>query len=120
MAKTAKDIMTTDLITTTSSATVAQVARVLVRNKISGMPVVEEGTAIGVISEADILTADGNTTIDWVMSSDVVSVRPDTPMAEIADILKAQHIKRVLVIEESCTLVGIVSRADVIAGMAFE
>jgi len=84
------------------------------------MPVVQDGVAIGVISEADILTADGNTTIDWIMSSDVVSVRPGTPVAEIADILKARHIKRVLVIQESGTLVGIVSRSDVIAGMAFE
>ncbi len=117
MAKTAKDIMTTDLITTTSSATVVQVARVLARNGISGMPVVDAGKVVGVVSEADILTAAGDTTVDWVMSSDIVSVTPDTPVSGITAILKQRSIKRVLVTDHAGNLVGIVSRADIVAAM---
>ena len=96
------------------------VARILARNKISGMPVVDEGKVVGVVSEADILTAAGDTTVDWVMSSDIVSVTPDTPVGEITAILKQRSIKRVLVTDRAGDLVGIVSRADIVAAMALD
>jgi len=120
MEKIASDIMSTELITISHSATVVQVARILARNKISGMPVVDEGKVVGVVSEADILTAAGDTTVDWVMSSDIVSVTPDTPVAEITAILKQRSIKRVLVTDRAGDLVGIVSRADIVAAMALD
>ena len=120
MEKIASDIMSTELITISHSATVVQVARILARNKISGMPVVDEGKVVGVVSEADILTAAGDTTVDWVMSSDIVSVTPDTPVDEIIVILKERSIKRVLVTDRAGDLVGIVSRADIVAAMALD
>jgi predicted transcriptional regulator len=120
MEKIASDIMSTELITISHSATVVQVARILARNKISGMPVVDEGKVVGVVSEADILTAAGDTTVDWVMSSDIVSVTPDTPVAEITAILKQRSIKRVLVTDRAGDLVGIVSRADIVAAMPLD
>ena len=65
MAKTAADIMTERVITTTASATVSEVAKLLTRNAISGMPVVGPGEAaglrtkvIGIITEADYGKAD--------------------------------------------------------------
>jgi CBS-domain-containing membrane protein len=52
-----------------------------------------------------------------VMSSDVVSVRRDTPVGEIAALLERRRIKRVPVVENG-RLVGIVSRADLLRGLA--
>ena len=120
MEKTARDIMTTDLITTTPSATVVELAQLLARNKISGMPVVDAGEVVGVVSEADILTAAGQTTIEWVMTNEIFSVTPETPISEITKVLKAHGIKRVLVLDEAENLIGIVSRSDIVAARAFE
>ncbi len=117
MDRTASDIMTSELITAHPSATVLEVARVLAKNRISGMPVVSEGKVVGVVSEADILTPAGDTTVDWVMTANVVAVRPETPVSEIIEILKQRHLKRVLVTDAAGNLVGIVSRSDIIAAM---
>jgi CBS domain-containing protein len=52
----AKDIMTTSVITATPSMTVAELARILVENKISGVPVMaEDGSLFGIVTENDLI-----------------------------------------------------------------
>ena len=125
MEKTARDIMTAKVVTTTASTTVAEVAKTLANNRISGMPVVGEGDVaglvskvIGIISEADILTALAAASVESVMTREVVSVGPDAPVSEIIKSLAHRNIKRVPVIASAGNLMGIVSRADIVAAMA--
>ena len=118
MQQTARDIMTTEVVTTSPAATVSEVAAALTANKISGMPVVEAGQVVGIISEADILGASQDAAVDSLMVSDVVSVEPDVAVEEIATQLADRGIKRVPVIDSAGSLVGIVSRADIVAAMA--
>ena len=54
--KTAKDIMTTDVIVAKKDDSIANVATLLIREKIGGLPVVdEENKVVGIISETDIM-----------------------------------------------------------------
>ena len=54
--KTAKDIMTTDVIVARKDDSIANVATLLIREKIGGLPVVdEENKVVGIISETDIM-----------------------------------------------------------------
>ena len=117
MQRTAKDIMTTGVVTTTPSATVAEAAQVLARVGIGGMPVVSEGKVVGMISDGDILTADEHATVRSVMTRDVVSVMTVTLVSEIAKIMTDKDIKRVPVIDLTGRLIGIVSRADIVAAI---
>ncbi len=116
-AKTAKDIMTTKVVTVKPSTSVADAARLLVRRKISGVPVVDEKDktkVVGILTEADLLAASPEAkTVADVMKKRVVSVSPDTSVDEIAEILVKKKIKRVPVIDAG-KLVGIVSRIDVL------
>lgn len=51
------EIMTKDVITTTPETPVEDAARIMVENKIGGLPVVDtDGTVIGIITETDIFT----------------------------------------------------------------
>ena len=125
--KSASDIMTARVVTTTVSATVGEVAKLLSNNRISGMPVVTEGEVpgllnkvVGIISEADIITAPMNAPVESVMSREVVAVRPDSPLSEVIKSQAERNIKRVPVIDEAGRLVGIVSRADIVTAMAAE
>ena len=118
IAKTAGDIMTTEVVTTTLFATVARIAQILAEKKISGLPVVSAGKVVGIISEADILTTAEDATVESVMVCDVISVEPDACVTEVAKILADKGIKRVPVIDPAGTLVGIVSRADIVAALA--
>jgi len=116
-AKTAKDIMTTRVVTVKPSTPIADAARLLVRRKISGVPVVDEKDktkVVGILTEADLLAApSGAKTVAEVMRKRVISVSPETPIDEIAAILVKRKIKRVPVLDGG-KLVGIVSRIDVL------
>ena len=54
--KTAKDIMTSEVIVANQNDSIASVAKLLIKEKIGGLPVVnEENKVVGIISETDIL-----------------------------------------------------------------
>ncbi|MFP6748534.1 MAG: CBS domain-containing protein, partial [Alphaproteobacteria bacterium] len=56
----AKDIMTTNVVTIPPETTVADIAQVLIDNKKSGVPVVDEnGRPVGMVSEGDLLQQAG-------------------------------------------------------------
>jgi CBS domain-containing protein len=57
--KTAQDIMTKDVITISKDATLADLSKLLLKNKISGLPVIdEEGRLVGMATDADIIRED--------------------------------------------------------------
>lgn len=54
--KTARDIMTTDVVTVTPSTSVEELARLLMEKDISGAPVVDEkGWLLGIVTEHDLI-----------------------------------------------------------------
>jgi CBS domain-containing protein len=143
----ASDIMTAPVITAGPATPVSEIAALLFRNRISAVPIVDEGELVGMVSEGDLLLrheigtdraeratswwlrlfAENRAAADYVksharrasdvMTRDVVSVAPDTPVAEIAGLLATRGIKRVPVLQGGA-LVGIVSRANLVQAMA--
>jgi len=57
---TVAQIMRTDVPTVTPDDSIAFVAKTLVDNKISGLPVIENDQIIGIITESDIITREAN------------------------------------------------------------
>jgi len=51
------EIMTKDVVTTTPDADLREVARVMADRKIGGLPVVEDGQVVGMITESDVFRA---------------------------------------------------------------
>lgn len=140
----ARDIMTRNVITASPDTRVADIARLLAERHVSGVPVVDGGKVVGIVSEGDLVRRSEigtdrhggswwlrlfrtETPIDFVrahgqkardiMTARVVSVGEDTPVNEIADIFESKHIKRVPVISGG-KLVGIVSRANLVRAIA--
>jgi CBS domain-containing protein len=141
------DVMTSSVIVASPDMSVQAAAKLLDDNRISGMPVVDAaGQVTGMVSEGDLLRrveiGTGERRRSWwlelftssrelaseyvkehahtvkdIMSQPVVSVREDTPLTEIADLLERHHIKRVPVMRDD-KLVGIVSRANLIRALA--
>ena len=120
MQRTARDIMTTNVATTSIFTTVGEIKRLLANNKISGMPVLRQEKVVGIVSQTDILSSPDDAVAESVMTRDVVSVGPDTPIISIAKALAGRDIDRVPVIDTAGNLVGIVSRADLVASIAAE
>jgi CBS domain-containing protein len=142
----AGDVMTRDVLTVTPETPVQEVANLLLSRAISGAPVVEsDGTVVGVVSEGDLLRraeigtekrrsswlqfftgtaslageyvrSHGRVARD-VMTQTVVTVQPDTSVAEIANLMELKRIKRVPVVHDG-KLVGIVSRSNLLRAFA--
>jgi len=113
----AKDIMTKDIITVEPTMTIKKLAMTLIKNQISGAPVTgKNGRIIGVVSEADIVGKKGKD-VKAIMSKKIISVREDTPVEEIAQVMTTHNIKRVPVMHDD-EVVGIVSRADIVSAIA--
>jgi CBS domain-containing protein len=114
---TAKNIMTRKVITIDPAAAIKELAKVLSRNRISGVPVVDKkGSILGVVSEADIIGKKGRQ-VKSIMSSEVISVGEETQVSEIAALMTSHRIKRVPVVRDG-KLVGIISRGDIVSAVA--
>jgi CBS domain-containing protein len=140
----ARDVMTTNVISVSRDSPIHQVVGLLLKFRISAVPVLDEaGKVVGIVSEGDLLRSEGaeqpkarhpwwltafygrqtmayekahGRTAGEVMTHLVITVDEDMPLNEIAALLE-RHIKRVPVLQEG-RLVGIVSRANLLHGMA--
>lgn len=114
---TAKDIMTRDIITVSPTMSVKNLAMTLIKNQISGAPVSSRnGSIVGVVSEADIVAKKGKD-VRSIMSKKIISVKEETPVEEIAQLMTTHNIKRLPVMRAD-KVVGIVSRADIVSAIA--
>lgn len=134
----ARDVMTVDPVTVTEDTPVVDVARILSRRHISGLPVVDDsGALVGIVSEADLLVKqledeDLHPTLNIstgrmreqrrrfegrvageVMTQYPVTANEETPVSSIARTMIHQGINRLPVVREG-RLVGIVTRNDLL------
>jgi CBS-domain-containing membrane protein len=113
-----REIMTRNVISVTEDAPVREVARVLDRHRISGVPVTDDsGHMVGLISEFDLIAKPEARFVGDAMTRDVISVMEDTDVEQVRFLLVDRRIKRVPVLR-SQKLVGIVSRADLVREIA--
>jgi CBS-domain-containing membrane protein len=113
----ARDIMTRSVITISPDATIHDAARLLSQHNISGVPVVDaSGKMVGLVSEADLISKQGQQVAD-IMSRRIVSVHENTPVDEIAQLLIGRNFKRIPIVRNE-KVIGVVSRADIVRMMA--
>jgi len=119
------DLMTTEVIAVSRDTGLREAARLMFRNRVSGLPITEpDGTLIGIITEADFLrleverqegARDQAVTVGEVMSIGVVTVRPEMEIYEAAKIMAVQEVKRLPVVDDDNRLLGVISRADIVS-----
>ena len=116
----ASDVMNTPIVAASTKASAREVALYMLLGGFSGVPILDEsGTLAGIVTEVDLLhtirggTSLENTTVEQIMSRDVVTVDIDTPVEEIMEVLESERILRVPVMQDG-SMVGIVSRPDLL------
>lgn len=124
----AKDVMSTKLIHVTPSTSLEKAIQILVKNDISGLPVVGRAKRlVGIVTEEDLMLTwhyfnrkntgiaikDCHVLGSPLVIERVITVTEDTPVGEIIKTLIYKRIKRVPVVKEG-RLVGIVSRRDIL------
>jgi CBS domain-containing protein len=141
-----KDVMTRNVISVAPDESVLKAARLMLQNRISGLPVVDaDGELIGIVTEGDFLRrgelgtqrrrpkwlefivgpgrladeyvhASGRK-VDEIMTTDPVTASEDDPLEKVVEVMERRHVKRLPVMRGGC-MVGIVSRANLMHALA--
>jgi CBS domain-containing protein len=115
----ARELMTSDVITISADSSTREAARVLSHHRISGLPVLaSDGTVVGLLSVYDLLAKSGATVND-VMSREVTTVRDTATLSSVRGVLVSQHLRRVPVVDSENRLVGIISLGDLVRELAY-
>jgi CBS domain-containing protein len=140
-----RDVMTTNVISISAQTTILEAARTMLRNRISGLPVVDaEGRLIGMVTEGDFLRRSeigterqrprwlefllgpGRMAEDYVraagrkvedvMTRDPVAVSEGDDLAIMVELMERRRVKRLPVLRDG-KMVGIVSRANLMRAL---
>lgn len=125
----ASDIMTKQVFFVKPDTPLKEVAEVMEKHGISGLPVVDENKkVIGIITEKNFMTViahclqnEGRLVIPIssqkaadIMTTPAITVIEDTTVLKSNNILHEKHIDRVPVVNQMGFLQGIVTRADIL------
>ncbi len=140
----ARDVMSRNVISIAPDATVLQAAQMMLKHHISGLPVVENGKLVGIVSEGDFLRRQETQTqrrrsrwleflmgpgrmaeeyththgsrVSEVMTTALQTATEDTSLEDIVRLMEKHHIKRVPVLRAG-KMVGIITRANLMHAM---
>ncbi|MFJ4205678.1 CBS domain-containing protein [Streptomyces sviceus] len=135
--------MTTEVVEARRGTSFKDVARLLHRHRISGLPVLDhDDKVVGVVSQTDLVhrrtgrhdreraqrsrapapprsgirtdTASRATTAGELMSTPAVTVHPEQRVADAARVMERHHVDRLPVVDEEDRLIGIATRRDLL------
>ena len=119
-----QDIMTKNPSCVTPDATVREAAQVMSRNDVGIVPVVEaksDKRLVGVVTDRDIAIRcvaegkDGTCRVSDVMSADkLATCVEDDDVDSLMEAMRTEKVRRIPIVDERGSLVGIVSQADVV------
>ncbi|MEE9591988.1 MAG: CBS domain-containing protein [Thermoplasmata archaeon] len=114
-----RDVMSTDPRTTAPGETLSDALAVMRRHDFHEMPVTRDGELVGMISYATVLRRRNlplTTRVDSILVRPP-RVEPENPLTQIAEFLIASGYRSIPVMEDD-TLVGLISRSDVVGALA--
>jgi CBS domain-containing protein len=126
------DIMTREVLFVAPDTSVREAALLMLENRISGLPVMEDDTLVGIISEADYVAKDssrswrarvllegdqgplaGAEKVGELMSREPITIPVTATVHEAARLMTRAGVKRLPVVDDG-RMVGIVTRSDLI------
>ena len=122
----AKEAMQRELVTCVASTPIEQIMRRLLDHAIHAIVVIDdEGYAIGIVSQTDILLAQqqlalqgaGHLAASNIMSTEIITCGPDVTLLDAVTLMTRNHIHRLLVAKPNSERIyplGIISMTDVI------
>lgn len=135
---TVADVMIEDVVSVSPSAPLKQLVDLLWVNDVSALPVVDDGGVLkGIVTESDLLaraefkpgTPNGTghkariypkleaalpLTATDLMTSPVVTVKPDDTLIDTARMMRTRQLRRLPVLDQAGALVGMVSQVDLL------
>lgn len=124
----ASDIMSPNVETLPSFATLLEAHRIMGVKRIRSLPVVDSNKLVGIITKTDLLSADPSafasknhqdvsrrivsTPIRYIMTSKPITIQAGTSISEIAQLMLDYKVHSLPVMSEDNQLIGIVTESD--------
>lgn len=113
-----RDIMNTSVRSIEPTESIADAARIMAKDDIGALPVVESGKIVGMVTDRDLAVRGlaqglhGGSPVLRVMSADITSCREDEDVEDLLERMGKQQVRRMPVCSAAGDLVGIVSIGD--------
>ncbi len=125
-----KDWMSTSVITATPHVRISEAHQLMKDAKVRRLPVIDEkGRLVGIVTIGDVREAspsDATTlsiwelnylwaqlTVDRIMTRNVMTVTPETPILDVAETMLTHKVSGLPVVDEQGRLLGIVTESDI-------
>ena len=125
----ASTLMTAHVITATPQMTLSDTADLMIKNRVSGLPVIDKiGRLVGVVTITDLTVVMGmvlegsvdqagiskmNPTVDYAMSTEIESVREDTSLYDLIRLVRSKNIHTIPVLQDG-KLTGVIGQHDIL------
>lgn len=111
--KRAESLVIRDVITLTPNRTIGEAIDLMQKHQISGLPVIEEGKLVGLLTGRDVRFADRNLKVQEVMTKKLITAREGTTLEEAKEVLHANRIEKLPIVDERGTLKGLITFKDI-------
>ena len=124
-----KDWMTSNVITTSPQTAISAAHQIMMDKQVRRLPVIDKGKLVGLITIGDVREAspsDATTlsiwelnylwsqlTVDRVMTPNLLTVTPETPIIDAAEFMLEHKVSGLPVVDENKKLVGIITESDI-------
>ncbi len=126
---TVSEWMTSDVLTVELYDSIGNARRIMAKHRVNQLPVMDEKKLVGIVTDRDIRDAYPTSmvinrakeidqfadtyTVEEVMTFNVITVRPKTPLATAVRLLRHHRIGSLPVVEKE-KLMGIITRSDIL------
>lgn len=100
-------------------------ARAMVKRGVSCAVITQEGSAVGIVTERDLVikvlaeSIDAkNVLVRDIMSTPLITVAPDAALTEAAELMARYRIRRLVVVDQSGVMVGLITTGDIARALA--
>ncbi|MBR1163689.1 MULTISPECIES: HPP family protein [Bradyrhizobium] len=132
LQETVANNMTTSVRSVAPEMSVGDLYRLFAKDDYDAYPVLRDDVVVGFVTKLDALKAFActtdhilphyddrmGTTVDEIMSSDVIAVEPDTNLQRVLQLMVAHRLKSLPVVDKYHRLLGIIAREDVMRALA--
>ncbi len=115
-----KDIMTSEVFSVEPHVSITNAAALMKENDIGSLPVIEDGKLLGIVTDRDMVVRAisrgkdlATTTVQQVMSSDIITCSEGQSPEEAANLMSERQIRRLPIVNDAYRVSGIVSLGDI-------